>query len=214
MASAPTKKSAGPAITTILSAHPPRIRHTEAMIAWTRSIIAALFVMAFAGAAAPPFDLSAHATSTAAAETPSAPALTLTPAIGAELRALAHLAGTPAPRLEGRIVVVTFFASWCPPCVEEFRHLKAVHSAYPPDKFSILAINSAGGLGRAVECRTPWPFSRPCGAALHRVARNRGGFPPVRRRRPNSDAVRVRPQGQAGLSLHPSGERQENQRHR
>ena len=137
------------------------------MIAWARSIITNLFVMALAGAAAPPFDLPAHAKSTGATLTRSAPALTLTPAIGDELRALAHLAGAPVPRLTGRVVVVTFFASWCPPCVEEFRHLKAVHSAYPPDRFSILAINlledwgglsNAGRLGRFLDRVAP-PFT-------------------------------------------------------
>ena len=130
------------------------------MTTWIHPIIGALFLAALAGAAAP-------AKSTRAAEPPAASAVTLTPEIGGELRALAHLAGAPAPRLHGRIVVVTFFASWCPPCVEEFGHLKAVHGAYPADKFAILAVNlleewgglsNAGRLARFLE-RTAPPFT-------------------------------------------------------
>ncbi len=137
------------------------------MTARTRSIIGALLLAALAGTTAPPSGVPANAQSTRAAETTAVPAFMLTPAIGDELRALAHLAGAPAPRLQGRIVVVTFFASWCPPCVEEFRHLKAVHSAYPAEKVSILAINlledwgglsNAGRLGRFLDRAAP-PFT-------------------------------------------------------
>ena len=45
-----------------------------------------------------------------------------------------------ADHLDGRVVAVTFFASWCPPCVAEFRHLKDVQAHYG-DKVVVVAIN-------------------------------------------------------------------------
>ncbi len=43
--------------------------------------------------------------------------------------------------LKDRIVVVAFFASWCPPCNPEFDHLEAVRGKYPKDQVQILAVN-------------------------------------------------------------------------
>ena len=43
----------------------------------------------------------------------------------ADLPALTR--GLPGPEaLEDRIVILAFFASWCPPCHPEFDHLKAI----------------------------------------------------------------------------------------
>lgn len=68
------------------------------------------------------------------------------------------IAGLPALRGEevrpddfkDRIVVVAFFASWCPPCNPEFDHLEAVRSKYSKDQLEIVAVNifeSFSGLG-------------------------------------------------------------------
>ena len=40
-----------------------------------------------------------------------------------------------------RPVLVTFFASWCPPCTAEFRELNKLRDAFPPDRLNIIAIN-------------------------------------------------------------------------
>lgn len=45
-----------------------------------------------------------------------------------------------AAHLEDKVVAVTFFASWCPPCVAEFRHLKDVQARYG-DEVVVVAIN-------------------------------------------------------------------------
>lgn len=59
------------------------------------------------------------------------------------------IAGLPALRgggigtadLENQVVVVAFFASWCPPCNPEFDHLEAVRQKFSNEPVEILAIN-------------------------------------------------------------------------
>ena len=46
-----------------------------------------------------------------------------------------------AARLVRRPVLVSFFASWCPPCNAEFEHMKLLHLAHAADGLEIVAIN-------------------------------------------------------------------------
>ena len=55
----------------------------------------------------------------------------------AELPLLRGAAVAPGD-LQGRVVIVAFFASWCPPCGPEFDNLKAVHADHDP---VVLAVN-------------------------------------------------------------------------
>jgi len=48
--------------------------------------------------------------------------------------------GTNIP-LDDRVVVVTFFASWCPPCLKEFAALNAIQNKLGEDKLTIVAVN-------------------------------------------------------------------------
>jgi thiol-disulfide isomerase/thioredoxin len=44
-------------------------------------------------------------------------------------------------RLKGRVVLVNFWATWCPPCRKEFPSLDRVRKLFKPDEFEVLAVN-------------------------------------------------------------------------
>jgi len=52
--------------------------------------------------------------------------------------------------LRGRIVVVHFWATWCPPCVEELPSVDALSRALPSRDFQILAVSVDQGGAQAV----------------------------------------------------------------
>ncbi|HFC04457.1 MAG TPA: redoxin domain-containing protein, partial [Rhizobiales bacterium] len=43
--------------------------------------------------------------------------------------------------LKDRPVVVTFFASWCPPCTAEFKALNVIRKDFPASQLTIVAVN-------------------------------------------------------------------------
>jgi cytochrome c biogenesis protein CcmG/thiol:disulfide interchange protein DsbE len=48
----------------------------------------------------------------------------------------------PLPQLQGRVVVVTFFASWCPPCVEQMADLARLQQEFAGEAVAIVAISA------------------------------------------------------------------------
>ena len=73
----------------------------------------------------------------------SLPGGALTPALRAELRGLPHLRGPALTEgsLAEKVVLVTFFASWCGPCRVELEHLKTAHEVYSGFGVEVLAVN-------------------------------------------------------------------------
>ena len=81
------------------------------------------------------------------------PALAATPSVVLDEERRAALAALPVlrdegssvgsllERLEGRSVVLTFFASWCPPCHVEFDELNQLRATRDRDDVEIVAVN-------------------------------------------------------------------------
>lgn len=65
-------------------------------------------------------------------------------ALRAHLAALEPLRGgaPSAQALAGRAVLITFFASWCPPCRIEFEHLEAIAGEFATEDLRIVAVNA------------------------------------------------------------------------
>lgn len=59
------------------------------------------------------------------------------------LRELPVLRGAPLTEasIEDRVLLVAFFASWCPPCRHEFAHLNTVQKAYGEVGLKVVAVN-------------------------------------------------------------------------
>lgn len=79
------------------------------------------------------------------------PSFTL-PALTGEARAKAHY--------QGKVVLLNFWASWCPPCREEFPSLERLQQALGGKDFTVLAVSvmdSDSGIARFLGSRKP-PF--------------------------------------------------------
>jgi thiol-disulfide isomerase/thioredoxin len=81
-------------------------------------------------------------------------------------------------RLEGRVVVVTTFASWCPPCRDEFVHLNRLVAATSRDDVAIVAVNLFEN----------WGGQNNAGRMARFLARTDPKFPVIR----GSEALRVK----------------------
>lgn len=57
------------------------------------------------------------------------------------IRAMTVVNDRKMPVLEGRGLVISFFASWCPPCRPEFAELNALRQTFSSDDLTIIAIN-------------------------------------------------------------------------
>jgi cytochrome c biogenesis protein CcmG, thiol:disulfide interchange protein DsbE len=64
-----------------------------------------------------------------------------TPAPGFRLPSLAG-GETELASLRGKVVVVNFWATWCPPCVDEMPSLERLHRALGPEGLAVLAVST------------------------------------------------------------------------
>ncbi len=59
----------------------------------------------------------------------------------------------------GKLVLLHFWASWCPPCVGEFPMINALYNSMPKDKFVLLAVSvDEDGIDAIKKFRTQVPF--------------------------------------------------------
>ena len=79
----------------------------------------------------------------------------LTPAIGERMQmapfkmsSLTDKAIIDSKQLDGQVLLVAFFATWCPPCIQEIPTLIALQESYKSKGFSVIAFSvDEGDLG-------------------------------------------------------------------
>lgn len=62
------------------------------------------------------------------------------PAYKGSLRRLSHVGPRPLPDLENKVVLVSFFATWCFPCMVELPALEAIQRQYSERGFTIVSV--------------------------------------------------------------------------
>lgn len=62
------------------------------------------------------------------------------------------------PVLSGRVVILDFWASWCVPCRQAFRHMDQLYRTYQGDGLVVLAVSIDDDVAQA---RRFWSAARP-----------------------------------------------------
>jgi len=85
---------------------------------------------------------------TACKQTDSDTRVGVTPAIGERMQmapfktqSLTDKTMLDSKHLDGQVLLVTFFATWCPPCIQEIPSLIALQDAFKSKGFSVIAFS-------------------------------------------------------------------------
>jgi peroxiredoxin len=66
------------------------------------------------------------------------------------------------PALRGQVVVISFWATWCRPCLQELPHLNALYEAHQAEGLQVLAISTDSPESiaqvRSISRRQRWTF--------------------------------------------------------
>ncbi len=77
---------------------------------------------------------------------------------------------------DGKTLLVTFFATWCPPCMQEVPDLISLQNKYAPKGFSVVALSvDQGGMGVVKKLVEKRSINYPVLLADSSTARNFGG---------------------------------------
>ena len=79
-------------------------------------------------------------------------------------------------QLEGKVLLVTFFATWCPPCIQEIPTLIALQDSFKSKGFSVVAFSvDEGDLAPLKKLITKFGINYPVLLADSVVTRSFGG---------------------------------------
>jgi thiol-disulfide isomerase/thioredoxin len=79
---------------------------------------------------------------------------------------ISWIQGTPLTKFEpGRVYVVEFWATWCPPCIKAIPHLSALQKKYP-DSLAVVGVNVEGLLGHEPKPDAVPAFMKKWGKAM------------------------------------------------
>lgn len=77
----------------------------------------------------------------------------------------------------GQVVLVNFWATWCPPCLAEIPNLQALHGAYQAKGFQVIGIAIDSGGAKSVKAFVrKMGMSYPVLMGNDKVARDYGGI--------------------------------------
>ena len=116
-----------------LSSDAERRRDRETVVALLAFLAVALLVLALRDVAVPERTVTAEGADAAALTAKPAPDFTLEALDGGKVS---------LSQYRGQVVLVNFWATWCPPCVREMPSLVRVYEQYKDQGFVVLGINT------------------------------------------------------------------------